>query len=460
MSCLPILCHFLANALLRNKLAIAGDVILHTNKAKNIDLAVALPRLFNAVNVLKFKPEWLSFFVTKPKRLVFILFLFLTLNNLAQVTKTTIVKTIVLDAGHGGKDPGNLGTHRYKTTEKDITLAITLKLGKYIKQAFPEINVIYTRTDDSYPELIERTKLANDNHADLFISIHCNANDSKKPIGADTWVMGPHKNEANLRVAQKENAAILMEDNYKQKYGNFDPNSPETYLALSLRQNVHLNESLMLAKYVQNEFKTRVGRVDRGVKQSGFYVISFTTMPSVLIETGFLTNPKEEDFLNSKSGQDYMASAIYRAIKKYISEVENIPVSQLSAISSTENTTKIEKGESIETPQKEDPNLISTIETDPNSINDINYRIQLFVSSEKKDLKSKDFKGLENISVIKVGNLYKYYFSKVSTYSEAKEKREIALKKGFEEVFIVSFKGENRIDMQEALTLERKSINK
>lgn len=372
-----------------------------------------------------------------------------------QVPKTSIVKTIVLDPGHGGKDPGNLGTKRYKTTEKDVALAITLLVGKYLKQAFPEINVIYTRDDDSYPELIERTRLANEVHADLFISIHCNANESKRPIGADTWVMGPHKNEANLKVAQKENAAILLEDDYKQKYGDFDPNSPETYLALSLRQNVHLNESLMLAKYVQDEFRTRVGRVDRGVKQSGFYVISFTTMPSVLIETGFLTNPDEEDFLNSSSGQDYMASAIYRAIKKYIAEVENIPITQLNKVVASDTLTEKTITENNNDELKE--GTVAT-EVNPAGTDSINYRVQLFVSSEKKKLEPENFNGLNEITFVKVNNLYKYYYARVSSYTEAKNVRKIAQEKGYGEAFIVSFRGETKIELQEALNLELENI--
>ena len=384
---------------------------------------------------------------------VFFVFGFLISPSVShsQTPQINIVKTIVLDPGHGGKDPGNLGTKRYKTTEKDIALAITLLVGKYLNQAFPEMNIIYTRDDDSYPELIERTRLANDVHADLFISIHCNANESKKPIGADTWVMGPHKNEANLRVAQKENAAILLEDDYKQKYGDFDPNSPETYLALSLRQNVHLNESLMLAKYVQDEFRTRVGRVDRGVKQSGFYVISFTTMPSILIETGFLTNPTEEDFLNSSSGQDYMASAIYRAIKKYIAEVENIPVNQLNKVVSTDTLSEKNIITNSDVVLNEDT---ATTIVDPVRIDSINYRIQLFVSSQKKSIEPKNFKGLDEISFVKVNNLYKYYYARVPSYSEAKNVRKIAQEKGYDEAFIVSFRGETKIELQEALNLE------
>lgn len=358
-----------------------------------------------------------------------------------------IVKTIVLDAGHGGKDPGNLGTRRYKTTEKDVALDVTLLVGDYLKEAFSYMDVLYTRNDDSYPELIERTQFANSNNADLFISIHCNANDDKRAHGSDTWVMGPHKNSANLKVAQKENASILLEEDYELKYGDFNPNSPESYLALSLRQNAHLNESLLLAKNVQDEFRTRVGRVDRGVKQSGFYVISFTTMPSILIEMGFLTNPNEEDFLNSKQGKEYMASAIYRAIKKYIASVEGVPLSQLAEIGSKETDKSV-----VET---EKPKF-ETIKEEKDTL-DINYRVQILVSNDQIELIPANFNGLDSITSLKKSNLYKYYYGKANSYEKAQALRNKAKNMGFEESFIVSFNGDIKIDLQEALTLENKN---
>jgi N-acetylmuramoyl-L-alanine amidase len=361
--------------------------------------------------------------------------------------KKAIISTIVLDAGHGGKDPGNLGTRRYKTTEKDIALDVTLLVGKYLNEAFPYINVLYTRKDDSYPELIERTQFANANSADLFVSIHCNANDDKRAHGSDTWVMGPHKNSANLKVAQKENASILLEDNYELKYGDFNPNSPESYLALTLRQNAHLNESLLLAKNVQDEFRTRVGRVDRGVKQSGFYVISFTTMPSILIEMGFLTNPNEEDFLNSKQGKEYMASAIYRAIKKYIASVEEVPLEELAKVGQEERDEEVVL---VEKPEFE------SIKEEKDTL-DINYRIQLLVSNEEIVLDPENFNGLDPISKLQTNGFYKYYYGKASTYESAKELRDQANQKGFTESFVVSFNGEIKIDLQEALTLESKN---
>ena len=225
------------------------------------------------------------------------------------------VLTLVLDAGHGGKDPGNLGTGRYATTEKDITLDVTLQLGAYIEEHLPEVKVIYTRKDDSFPTLRERVRIANEAQADLFVSIHCDAFDNAGARGSSTYVMGMHKSEESLRVAMRENASMFKEEGYERNYDGFDPNDPDTYIALSLRQNVNLDASLTLGAAIQQQFKERVGRRDRGVKQAGFYVISYTTMPSTLVELGFLTNTEEEDFLQSENGKSYMASAIYRAFR-------------------------------------------------------------------------------------------------------------------------------------------------
>ncbi|HMC98140.1 MAG TPA: N-acetylmuramoyl-L-alanine amidase, partial [Flavobacteriales bacterium] len=236
------------------------------------------------------------------------------------------IRTVVLDAGHGGKDPGNLGTGRYKTTEKHVALNVARLVGKYINEAFPDVKVIYTRDDDRFIELKERCEIANRNKADVFISIHCNANDSHDPHGCETYVMGLHKTEANMRVAQRENESILLEDGHELKYDGYDPKDPESIIALSLRQNVHLDQGLALSAAIQKQFKDRVGRSDRGVKQAGFLVISYTTMPAVLVELGFLTNATEEDYLQGSEGQDLMASAIYRAFKEYKATMEGTDI--------------------------------------------------------------------------------------------------------------------------------------
>lgn len=234
------------------------------------------------------------------------------------------VKTIVIDAGHGGKDPGTLGK---RTKEKNITLRVALELGRIIKRNMPRVKIIYTRTTDKFVELYRRTEIANNAKADLFISIHCNAAPRKarnrtKVHGAETYIMGNHVSEANLAIARRENAAIFLERNYKKNYGGFNPNSPQSYILLSMNQQVHMKHSLSLARKIDWEIRNKVRRSTRGVKQAGFYVLARTAMPSVLVELGFLSNPAEERYLNDALGQIYMASAIFRAFRAYKRELE------------------------------------------------------------------------------------------------------------------------------------------
>src|SRR5664279_2406926 len=238
-------------------------------------------------------------------------------------------RVIVIDAGHGGKDPGALGAI---SREKDINLAIALKTGDYIERNIKNVIVIYTRKDDSTVELYDRPKIANKANADLFISIHTNSTSSRKVMGAETWIMGHAKDQANLEVAMNENAVMLLEDDYSKKYEGFDPKSSESYIMFTLTQKVFQDQSTDLATKIQQQFRERVNRNDRDVKQAGFWVLYKTKMPSVLVETGFITNPTEEKYLNSKEGQDYLASSIYRACKDYFNDIDS-----KSSISSGKN---------------------------------------------------------------------------------------------------------------------------
>jgi len=232
------------------------------------------------------------------------------------------VKRIVVDAGHGGKDPG---THGKYSNEKDVALKIALKFGHYVETLLDGVEVIYTRSDDRFLELEQRAQIANKNGADLFISIHCNAMPPKPQIeGTETYVMGLDKSEGNLLVAKRENSVILYEDNYKENYEGFDPNSPESNAIFTLYQQAYLENSLKIANNVETQFKTRVGRHSRGVKQAPFWVLWRTSMPSILIETGYLTNPNEEKFLNDDLKQDYIASAIFRAFRDYKKELDSM----------------------------------------------------------------------------------------------------------------------------------------
>lgn len=231
------------------------------------------------------------------------------------------VKTVVIDAGHGGKDPG---THGKNTKEKDIALAVALKVGAYIKEFLPDVKVIYTRTDDHFLELHERAAIANNNKADLFISIHANAVSKPEIYGTETYVMGLDKLDRNFEVAKRENSVILLEENYQETYQDFDPGSPESYIVFSLTQNAYLENSLLFAQFVEREFGTRAGRKSRGVRQAPFQVLWQTSMPSVLVEIGYLTNEKEEIDLNNPSVQGNIASGIFRAFRDYKEYLESL----------------------------------------------------------------------------------------------------------------------------------------
>ncbi|MFP4472014.1 MAG: N-acetylmuramoyl-L-alanine amidase [Bacteroidales bacterium] len=221
---------------------------------------------------------------------------------------------IVIDPGHGGYDSGARGS---KSKEKHITLAIGLMTGELIRKNLPDVEVIYTRTDDEFVELHRRAKIANENAADLFISIHCNSNTSSKPYGAETYVMGLHKTQENLEVAKAENAAILMEEDYDEQYGGFNPNLDEDYIMLNMFQSANIQQSLDFSLVAQNKLSSVGGMHNRGVRQAGFVVLYLTTMPGVLIETGFLSNAAEEEYLMKKENQQRIAQSIYEAVADY-----------------------------------------------------------------------------------------------------------------------------------------------
>ncbi|MFN4146522.1 MAG: N-acetylmuramoyl-L-alanine amidase, partial [Runella sp.] len=231
------------------------------------------------------------------------------------------VKVVVIDAGHGGKDPGARGKI---AVEKDIVLDLAILLARKIKTEMPEIKVVLTRASDKFVELSERSNIANRRKADLFISIHCNSIPKNKvsPAGTETFVMGLHKTDENFEVAKRENASILLEKDYQERYKGFNPNSPLAYIMLANRQNAYMKSSLNFAGKIENQFKNYASRSSRGVKQAGFMVLWQTAMPSVLIEAGFLSHPDEERYLNSKEGKEEIAEAVFRAFKQYKEEVE------------------------------------------------------------------------------------------------------------------------------------------
>ena len=331
---------------------------------------------------------------------------------------------VVIDAGHGGADPGNLGTKRYRTTEKEVTLDVALLLRKYISERFPDVKIVMTRERDEFPSLKKRVAIANETQADLFISIHCDAFDNPQARGSSTFVMGMHKSEESLRVAMKENASIYQEDDYETRYAGFNPDDPDTYIALALKQSVYLNQSLELGSLIQNQFADRVGRKDRGVKQAGYYVISFTNMPSVLVELGFLTNPEEEDFLNSQNGKELMASALLRAFRTYKEKHHPGPPAQEPTPAPEEQPEPV-----AETPSADAPLTSPT------------YRIQILAS---QDPLSTDDSRLADVGPVVEyirNGLYKYAVGSFDSSVEASLQKSKIQQRGFPDAFVVKFEG-------------------
>jgi N-acetylmuramoyl-L-alanine amidase len=368
-----------------------------------------------------------------------ILTAFLTLLLCASFSTVDYNKkwVVVIDAGHGGKDPGALGLI---SREKDITLDIALKTGEYIEKNLKNVSVIYTRKTDIFPDLKDRAEIANKNNADLFISIHANWAPSKKIAGAETFIMGLAKDQANLQVAMKENEVILLENDYSTKYEGFDPKSPESYIMFTLMQNIYQEQSTRLAAKIQSQFREKVNLNDRGVKQAGFWVLFMTTMPSVLVETGFITNPAEEKFLNSDNGQDYIASAIYRACKDYITDTDSR--SGISTVAATEEKTETKTG-------TKDTLVISQED------NELLFMVQVATSSAKKEIKPENFKGIKDISEIRDNDRYKYLSGKFTEYSEAVKHRK-RISDVYPDAFIIAVKGNKTVPLQKAIEEKKK----
>ena len=333
---------------------------------------------------------------------------------------------VVLDAGHGGHDSGNRGNGYY---EKKIALNIALKVGAQLDK-ISGIKVIYTRKKDVYVDLIERANIANKADADLFVSIHCDAFTSSRAFGAGTFVLGLHENERNFKVAQKENSVIFLEENYEQKYDGFDPNDPESVISLILMQETYLDQSIAAASTIQKSFVNNLKRKDRTVKQAGFIVLKYTYMPSVLVETGFLTNSSEGAFLNSSKGQNQMANAISKAIINY----KNL----LQAGVQREAITVKNKSSQSE-PLRLNPDLI--------------FKVQIAASKNRIAAKGFNFKGLSPISREKSAKLYRYFYESSTSYEEAQQHLKTAKSKGYTNAFVVAYEGNKKISINEALEL-------
>lgn len=364
---------------------------------------------------------------------VLFLMLFVFLQVRAQEDESSLgaIKTVVIDAGHGGKDPG---CHGAAANEKTVCLSMALKLGEMIKKDYPHINVVYTRDKDVFIELDERAKIANRNKADLFICIHANAA-GPTAYGTETYVLGLHRTEAQQNVAERENATIHLEDDGGAKYKDFDM-SPDAIIARQIQLSVFLDQSINFASKLQTEFKT-LGRHDRGVKQAGFLVLYKTTMPSVLIETGFLTNPTEEKFLSSDASQDLMAKAMFTAFKKYKNELEGIDEQVISNYTTVAN----------ENPVNETP------VTEAGDKDQVVFRVQIETSSSPIKLTDSRFKG-KTIHEYQQDKLFKYTTGKfLNDFDQANALKNKLREEGFQHAFVVAFINNERVDLQKAIKL-------
>lgn len=368
-----------------------------------------------------------------------------------QADRHGFVRKVVIDPGHGGRDPGAIGAN---SEEKDLVLSISLKLGGYIEENFDDVEVIYTRTTDEFIGLQRRAQIANENKADLFISMHINSVASHRPYGTETFVMGLHKSKENLAVAKKENASILYEDDYLETYDGYDPNSPESNIMFSMFQNLYLNQSLTMASLIQDQFRDRAGRHDRGVKQAGFLVLYNIAMPGILVEAGFLSNPKEEKYLMSETGQAHIASAVFRAFRDYKNYQDNLARQQLASINgSSLNASDSDNLPATSAKPAQPVSPHSNPLTDDGPV--ISFRVQFATTSVERPVDAPEFKGLKGISFYFHDGLYKYTVGNEKTLEEAVLIQQNLHQNGFKDAFVVAFKNNERIAPAEAMRLVR-----
>ena len=367
----------------------------------------------------------------------FCIVFFLSLSGLiGQETKEDFV--VVLDAGHGGKDTGNRGNGYY---EKHIALNITKMIGAKLQKQ-KGVKVIFTRKDDRFIELKNRAKIANQADADLFISIHCDAFTSPKAYGAGTFVLGLHRTKDNFRIAQKENSVIFLEEDYETTYDGFDPNNPESVISLLLMQETYQGQSIEAANTIQKSFVSNLNRKDRTVKQAGFLVLRETYMPSVLVEVGFLTNKKEGQYLNSKKGQQEMATTITKAILNYrdqlAASVSSAAIDQNAPPEIDSTTTVVEEKKETSPANKMSEEVI--------------FKVQIAASARSLELTKANFEGLKGVSVQKGEKLYRYFYGEASQYKAAKRLKQKANKAGYEHAFLVAFKDGVKINISDAIS--------
>jgi len=391
------------------------------------------------------KINYIKYYAKKRIFSLFLAFALLLFSNILFSQTGMGIKSVVIDPGHGGKDPGAIGIHKVK--EKDVVLAVSLKLGKLITEKYPAVKVIYTRSTDEFIGLAERASIANKAKADLFISIHSNVAGNSSAKGFETWVLGLHKSQAALNVAKLENSSILMEDGHSSKYEAFDPSDPDAYIGLSMRQNVFLDQSLMFADLIVKDAVSNVHVKSRGVKQAGFVVLYRTTMPAVLIELGFLSNNEEEKFLGNDASQLKLASSIFESFSKYKKRRDAID----GVVTSSKNELKKENITQKTTAVKKENTSLRTDSKPVNTNKNIEFRIQIATSKNKVETKSYNFKGMNDVDVYISGNFYKYIVGSYFELALAKERLKAVKEKGYSTAFIIAFENNKRISVKNAL---------
>lgn len=344
------------------------------------------------------------------------------------------VAVVVIDPGHGGRD---LGASVGNIHEKDIVLDLSFRLGTKIKAAYPDVKIIYTRTNDSFIPVYERAEIANKNKADLFLSIHINAVEQTYVNGTETYVLGQHLTSENLEVAKKENSVILLENNYTTTYEGFDPNSPESYIMFELVQDEYLEQSILFASAIQDQFRETAKHTDRSIRQAGFLVLRQTTMPSVLIETGFISNNDERNYLSSEIGKNEIAQAIFIAFSQYKRKIEE--KSQFAIIETDDNRTC--KNQATNNQLVDDEDLLKQPE------NELIYSIQINASSRRLKPTAVNFKKEKNVYRIQYGNIYKYFTGVFKSYEAAVKEKERLTEK-FADAFVLAFKNEELISVK------------
>jgi len=421
-------------------------------------------------------------FITSFLACTLVVFSFLTTNAQVKKSETFKVKTLVIDAGHGGHDPGCLGSG---VQEKAVCLGVALKLGKLVETYFSDVKVIYTRDTDVFVKLMDRAEIANKNKANLFISIHANSAQNKSAFGTETFVMGTKYTDRNLELTKRENSVILLEEDYEKNYEGYDPNSPMANILMGLYQQEYLASSINFASKIEHQFQSRNKRKSRGVRQRVLLVLYRTTMPSVLVETGFLTNKDDHDLLKEELGQAQTAAAIFRAFLEYKREMEGVPSSEVSK----EEALIFSKLDSILTSilkVKIDTVTVAEIEAqikaDSDSVqksidiqkaievknklekakainHDLIFRVQITSSSKKIPLNSHKFNGLDDIFEYKFSDTYKYAVGNCVNQNDAIDLSKTVKDAGFGDAFIIAFYNGERVSMKRARELIEKGKN-